>query len=307
MFKKLALLFCTLALSATPALAMSHEGGGCGGEEGHEHMGPPPGLMIPLPPDTEMPPPPEPGDEPPAPEDMAAAFAAAIGALDSDGDGLLSKDELKAAHDAAHEMMGGGCGGGGGGCGDGGGEPPMGPPPFPHLVIPVADFDPEDPGAAFDAIDGDDDGKLSLEEIGAAFESFMDAHGPMDGGGCGGCGGEMGMDPEWPEAECNGATGNEITRELTGAAGANAVAISLPAGREASCFSIATDAAIEIQIIEESDPPSDPTPVMWHSDDGEEALGDLVLEEGIYHVEVEVISLDESAAITVTYVDYPAE
>ena len=89
-------------------------------------------------------------------------------------------------------------------------------------------------------------------------------------------------------------------------AGSNAVAISLPSGREAGCFSIESDAAIEIQIIEETDPPEDPAPVMWHSDDGEESLADLVLEEGIYHVEI-ISSDDESAAITVVCVDYPAE
>ena len=279
MFKKILLLSGALALSAMPALAESHGGG--------KPMGPPPGLLIPLPPGFGMPPPPKPGDKSPSPEGMATIFKTAIDSLDSDGDGLLSKGELKVAHEAVHKMMG-----------DGGATPPVGPPPFPHLIIPVAGVDPENSRAAFDAVDSDEDDKLSLEEIKAAFDSF----GPMDGGDDG----EMGMDPEWPEADCNGATGNEITRDLTGAAGDNAVAVSLLEGREASCFSIATDATIEAQVIEETDPPSDPTPVMWHSDDGEEALDDLVLEQGIYHIEI-ISADDESVAITVTFVDYPAE
>ena len=172
----------------------------------------------------------------------------------------------------------------------------------PHLVIPVENIAPDDHEAAFAAIDGDGDGKLSLAEIGNAMKAFMESHGgPMGGGD----GGEM-MDPEWPSTECNGNTGNEITRELTGAPGSNAVAISLPSGREAGCFSIESDAGIEVQIIEETDPPEDLAPVMWHSDDGEESLADLVLEEGIYHVEI-ISSDDESPAITVVFVDYPAE
>jgi len=285
MIKKALRLTLALALCAAPVLAMSHEGG----DGDHEHMGPPPGLIIFVPHDLPLNMS-EPGDGPPSKEQIVTAFETVIGALDEDEDGLLSKDELKTAHEAAHAMMDeGGCGGGGD-CGD----DPL-PPMPPHLVIPVENIAPDDHEAAFAAIDGDGDGKLSLAEIGNAMKAFMG----------GGDGGEM-MDPEWPSTECNGNTGNEITRELTGAAGSNAVAISLPSGREAGCFSIESDAAIEVQIIEETDPPEDPAPVMWHSDDGEESLADLVLEEGIYHVEI-ISSDDESAAITVVFVDYPAE
>jgi hypothetical protein len=346
MLKKLLFLSCALILSTAPVMAMSHEGGcgGCGGD-GPEHMGPPPGLMIPLPPDTEMPPP---------EEGPQALVEIAMAELDGDDDDQLSKDEVKAAHEMMEEHMGG-CGEGGcGGCGGCGGEgpdgPPMGPPPFPHLLIP-ADFTPpppeDGPGAmmeaAFDAIDGDGDGRLSMDEIKGAFEAAMEHHGEHMGGcgeggcgeggcgeggsgeggcgeggcgegGCGegGCGGEMGMDPEWEEAECNGAVGNHVIRELGTEEGTNAVAISLPDGREAGCFTLDVDGAdmddldFEMQIVEETDPPSDPAPVMWHSDDGKEAYEDLVLEEGIYHVEI--LSADgEGLIFTVSFVDYPAE
>ena len=293
-----------LALFAVPALAVSHEAG----DGGQEHVGPPRGLIIFIPHDLTLYRS-EPGDKPPRKEQMVDAFESAIDALDEDDDGLLSKDELKAAQEAAHKIMDqGGCGGEGD-CGDGA---PRHMPP--HLVVPVEDVAPGDQGAAFDAVDGDGDGKLSLSEIGDAMKAFVESHGGPIGSGCGdegqgGCSdgdrGEM-MDPEWPSTECNGKTGNEVSRELTGAAGGYTVAISLPSGREAGCFSIESYAAIEVQIAEETNPPEDPAPVMWHSDDGEEALADLVLEEGIYHVEV-INSNDENAAITVVFVDYSGE
>ena len=288
MIKKALRLTFALALCAAPALAMSHEGG----DGDHEHMGPPPGLIIFIPYDLPLYMS-EPSDGPPSKEQMVTAFETAIGALDEDEDGLLSKDELKTAHEATHAMMDEG------GCGDGGdcGDDPL-PHMPPHLVIPVENIAPDDHEAAFAAIDGDGDGKLSLAEIGNAMKAFMESHGgPMGGGD----GGEM-MDPEWPSTECNGNTGNEITRELTGAAGSNAVAISLPSGREAGCFSIESDAAIEVQIIEETDPPEDPAPVMWHSDDGEDMLNELVLEEGTYHVEV-LSDSDKSTPIRVVFVE----
>ena len=43
MLKKMLLSTSALMVTVAPAMAMSHESG-----EGHEHMGPPPGLVIPL-------------------------------------------------------------------------------------------------------------------------------------------------------------------------------------------------------------------------------------------------------------------
>jgi len=320
MLKKIFLMTCVLALSTAPVLAQH------GDEEGP--MGPPPGLMIPLPADF-MPPPPEDGPE----EFMKAALSA----IDTDGDKAISGDEIKAAMEGAMAMME-----------EGGDMPPpppegeMGPPPFPHIVIPVpGDFMPPPPEdghkafmkAAFDAIDTDGDGALSKDEIKAAMEGAMHDHeggmddheGPMgdhDGtmgdhesgmdGGEGPMGdhdgtmhdhdGTMdgGMDPEWEMAECNGAEGNHVIRELVASAGSNAVAISLPAGRAAGCFEV-SGGDYEAEILEETDPPSDPAPVAWSSDSGD-AIADLVLGEGIFHFQ---LASDDGASITVSYVDYP--
>ena len=304
MLKKIVLLTFALALCAVSALAMSYED-----DDGYrERIDPSLGLIIFIPHDLTLGMS-EPDDESPSKGQMVTIFEVAINALDEDNDGLLSKDELKTAHEAAHAVMDKGDCGSDSGCDDG--SPPHIPP---HLVVPVEDIDSGDHEAAFDAVDSDGDGKLSLVEIGDAINTFMESHsGPM-GGGCGDesegdcSGGDDGkrMDPEWPLNECNGNTGNEITQELTGAAGNNAVAISLPSGREAGCFSIESDAVIERQIVEETDPPEDPAPVMWHSEDCDEALADLVLEEGMYHVEV-IKSDDESATITIIFIDYPTE
>jgi hypothetical protein len=282
MLKKFMLMACALAFSASPLLA-DHHGGG----DGDGKMMPPPGLMIPLVGDF-MPPPPEDGPE--------AFVGAALEFLDADGEMPPPPPP-----------------------GDGDGEMPP-PPPFPHIVIPVpGDFMPPAPEdgheefmkAAFAAIDSDGDGKLSRDEIKAAFESVM-GHGGMDHGGMdhdgpcgGGCGGEHGdhpMDPEWEMAECNGAEGNHVIRALMASEGSNAVAISLPEGRAAGCFEV-TGGDYSADIIEETDPPSDPAPVIWSSGSGD-AIADLVISgSGIFHFQS---TSDDGAAITVSYVDYPA-
>ena len=328
MLKKMMLMACALAFSASPILA-DHHGGG----EGGEGEMPPPGLMIPLVGDF-MPPPPEDGPQ--------ALIGAALEFLDTDGDEALSGDEIKAAMEAAKGEMGGEGempppppGGEGempppppcGGCGGEHGE--MGPPPFPHIVIPLpGDFMPPAPEdgheefmkAAFGALDSDGDGTLSKDEIKAAFEAAMGDHGmghdgpcgggcggehdgdPCGGGGCGGEHGDHPMDPEWEIAECNGAEGNNVIRGLMASEGSNAVAISLPEGRAAGCFEV-TGGDYSAEIIEETDPPSDPAPVVWDSGSGD-AIADLVISgSGIFHFH---LTSDDGAAITVSYVDYPA-
>lgn len=321
MLKKIMLMACALAFSASPILA-DHHGGGEGGEG---EMPRPPGLMIPLV-----------GDfSPPLHADSLQAFVgAALKFLDTDGDEALSGDEIKAAMEAAKGEMGGEGevpppGGEGempppppfGGCGGEHGE--MGPPPFPHIVIPLpSNFmlpDPEDGHegfmkAAFGALDRDDDTLLSKDEIKAAFEAAMGDHGmgPSGGGehdgdpcGEGGCGGEQGdhpMDPEWEMAECNGAEGNNVIRGLMASEGSNAVAISLPEGRAAGCFEV-TGGDYSAEIIEETNPPSDPAPVLWDSGSGDAIAGLVISGSGIFHFH---LTSDDEAAITVSYVDYPA-
>jgi hypothetical protein len=84
-------------------------------------------------------------------------------------------------------------------------------------------------------------------------------------------------------------------------AGSNAVAISLPEGRAAGCFEVSGD--YEGRIIEETDPPSDPPPVVWSSESGDDIANLLLEGAGIFHFQ---ILSDDGAAVTVSYVDYPA-
>jgi len=320
MLKKMMLMACALAFSASPILA-DHHGGGEGGEG---EMPRPPGLIIPLV-----------GDfVPPSEDGPQAFFGAALEFLDIDGDEALSPEEIIAAMKAAKSEMGGEgevpLPGGEGEMpppphsdGDGGEHGEIGPPPFPHIVIPLpSDFMPprvEDGHevfmyAAFGALDSDGDTLLSKKEIKAAFEAVMGDHdmgpsgGEHDGDPCGdgGCGGEHDgdhpMDPEWEMAECNGAEGNNVIRGLMASEGSNAVAISLPEGRAAGCFEV-TGGDYSAEIIEETNPPSDPAPVLWDSGSGDAIAGLVISGSGIFHFH---LTSDDEAAITVSYVDYPA-
>ncbi len=103
-------------------------------------------------------------------------------------------------------------------------------------------------------------------------------------------------------ADCNGAEGNHVIRQLVASSGSNAVAISLPEGRVAGCFEVSGGES-SAQIIEETNPPSDPAPVIWSSDSGDD-IGDLVISgAGIFHFQ---LGGDDGAEITLSYVDYPA-
>ena len=107
MLRRILILVCGVALFAADAQAMSHEEGE-GGRRGPRH----PHLMIPLPPDVELPP----------REDGPEAFVeAAIAALDRNGNGALDAEEIVGAMKKMREHRkkmreGGGEGGCGGGC-----------------------------------------------------------------------------------------------------------------------------------------------------------------------------------------------
>jgi hypothetical protein len=111
MLRRILILVCGVALFAANVQADHHEEGG----EGRRHGPPPfPHLMVPLPPDAEIPP----------PEDGPEAFVeAAIAALDRNGNGALDAEEILGAmkkmrkhmkEHREHDGEGEGCGGCGG-------------------------------------------------------------------------------------------------------------------------------------------------------------------------------------------------
>ncbi len=208
------------------------------------------------------------------------------------------------------------------------GEPPPPPPgDMPQLVlmpppdtVPPEDAGeppPEDPEAAkdwltgifFPMMDTDDDDMLSQAELRAwvafAHIPFMppDDGPPPDGEPMG--------DEEWEQVACGEAVGNQVIREISITPGPANVAISLPPGRNAGCFHLAVTGADietlvnEFQIVQETDPPTTPLPVVWNSlADGQAAYEALVLTEGIYQVELITSGVPE-AVFTITFVDYP--
>ena len=116
MVRRILLLVCGLALFAADIQADSHEEGEGPGRRGRPHH---PHLMIPLPPDIELPP----------REDGPEAFVeAAIAALDRNGNGALDAEEILGAMKKMRDRMkkhhkGGPDGKAGpGGCGCGGDE-----------------------------------------------------------------------------------------------------------------------------------------------------------------------------------------
>ena len=114
-----------------------------------------------------------------------------------------------------------------------------------------------------------------------------------------------------PGAHCGDFIGNHVEFSLSISTGPTAMAITLPEAREGGCFYLEVTGgdldtmANEFQIIEETDPPSDPPPVIWHSmqEDAQAIFESMVLGPGIYHVEL-IDSGVPAAVFTFSYVDY---
>ena len=215
------------------------------------------------------------GVEPPAempatPEEAMALF---IDKIDANGNGLIEKEELEAWVADFHM--------------------PLGPGPGEHVGTHPGDF-PGHPGG-----DGGDHGEGAGGLIDADDPEFADLSEPSE------CTDELRTSEMGPQAEniaCASSHGNEVHRTICNVPGYDWQAISLPAGRQASCFGlVAVKGQVAFEIVKESD-----GSVVWDVYMGKEAYEGLVLEGGeIYQVKMLPAS-SADARVTVSHIDYSA-
>ena len=238
----------------------------------HQTAGPhgPPMLHIPLPPDFPPPPPPEDRDG------RGVWFEKAFGAIDQDGDGLISKEEMMAAirarREARHARHDGGEGEGpredhvGGGEGEG----------FEIGPIGLSADHPELAGLPEPPPCGDD---LRTSELGVQEENKA--------------------------CEGSESVGNLIFRTVCNAEPYNSEAISLPPDRAADCFDIEAirGSGITFEIIEEST-----GNVVFNTIEGPDQFKRLVLTGGPSGTVYRIVLLSgdsPDASITVRFIDHP--
>jgi hypothetical protein len=263
MLNKVIFAACALALSTSPLLAGHHKG----------PMGPPPaGIMIPLPGGAMM----------PAPEegpDKLADFV--FDHLDKDGDGKISKDELR---DALK-----------------GGMPHHGDEKISKDELRDVLKDGMPHHGDGDS-DGDSDGEMSgISEGDEGLESLPH---PEE------CGetltsSEMGPIAEGVSCGSSDSVGNQLNRTVCNLAPYNSNAISMPEGRAADCFRIAAIKGnnITFEIVKESD-----GSVIFDTSMGTTAFDRLVLigEPGDTVYRINLTGADEAdASVTLEFIDHP--
>ena len=225
-----------------------------------------PMLHIPLPPD--FPPPPPPEDR----EGRGVWFEKAFGAIDQDGDGLISKEEMMAAirarREARHARHDGGEG--------------EGPP---------ADYDGGGEGEGFEGLSADHPELAGLPEPPPCGDDLRTS--------------ELGVQEENKACEGSESVGNLIFRTVCNAEPYNSEAISLPPDRAAACFDIEAirGAGITFEIIEEST-----GNVVFNTIEGPDQFKRLVLTGGPSGTVYRIVLLSgdsPDASITVRFIDHP--
>ena len=107
---------------------------------------------------------------------------------------------------------------------------------------------------------------------------------------------ERELSPREEGAGCNDHEGDLMFRTICNMPGFGAAAISLPAGRAASCFGLeALRGSIGFEILTEDGH------TVWDLSMGPESYEHLELDEGIYHIKA--TSGDHGGAITISFVD----
>ncbi len=234
----------------------------------HQTAGPhgPPMLHIPLPPD--FPPPPPPEDR----EGRGVWFEKAFGAIDQDGDGLISKEEMMAAirarREARHARHDGGEG--------------EGPP---------EDYDGGGEGEGFEGLSADHPELAGLPEPPPCGDDLRTS--------------ELGVQEANKACEGSESVGNLIFRTVCNAEPYNSEAISLPPDRAADCFDIEAirGSGITFEIIEEST-----GNVRYNTSEGPDQFKRLVLTGGPSGAVYRIVLLSgdsPDASITVRFIDHP--
>lgn len=229
---------------------------------------PPPGPMMPC----LAIPLPE-GIVPPPPEsgpDAFEAFVADAFAAIAGEDGILTLDELKAAMKKGEPA------------------PPMPPEGMkPPEGMPPAGFMPPDGGPPPEG------GPFAgLPDPPVCDDSMVSSE----------------MLPQAVDSPCGTSMGNLIFRTVCNAPGYNSQAISLPAGRTASCFGI--EAITKNVVIFKIYPEADPTTILFDSTrDGLENLGAVMgalapAADTVYRIELDMAASAPDARVTVRFVDF---
>jgi hypothetical protein len=108
--------------------------------------------------------------------------------------------------------------------------------------------------------------------------------------------------PQAVDVPCGDAKGNLLFRTVCNTDCCRSQAISLPAGRTASCFRIESQTPSKVVITISAEAGG---AVLYDSrKDGLENIGKLVLGEGVYRIEM-LPESDPGARATVAFVDHP--